>query len=87
MSEFMFGVVQRKMSKAEIATHEKAAEEHGCVFIYGHFPGDGYKGWFAGPNKGSPFDGQLANRVFGTLAELECNRVEAEMEEWEFEDE
>lgn len=67
MSEFMFGVSRAKPTRKDAKRMERIARKHGCSLIEGTFPGDGYKRWFAGPNRGHPFDQALADAVYADL--------------------
>lgn len=67
MSEFMFGVRRGTLTKEERAVRYRAARKHGCGFIYVKLPGTGFQSWFAGPNRGNPFDRDLAAAVLGEL--------------------
>lgn len=86
MSEHMFGVRTGKISKAAIRRMEKVAKRHGChVGVItgnsGHCAcGHGCrqhqckikKVWFAGPNRGEPFDSSLTRAVLADLAREEA---------------
>jgi len=68
-NEYFFGLSKpyaKRLSAAEVKRRERIAEKHGCDFIHGDMP-DGYKYWFAGPNRGTPFDGALAAEVMAEV--------------------
>jgi hypothetical protein len=70
VSETSFGGV-RHGSKRGLGYSDKnnarrdaiCVEEGGTGFTYARIPGEGWRGWFTGPNLGDPFDGNLAKRV------------------------
>ena len=67
MSGFLFGLRYGTLTAAEEMLHDAVAKRYGIAFHYGDFPGEGWKSWFAGPNLGDPFDGQLAREVAAVL--------------------
>lgn len=67
MSEYMFGVSRRKPSRKDAKKMERVAERHGCTFVEANLP-EGYRRWFAAPNRGAPFDRQTENAVMAELA-------------------
>ncbi len=72
----MFGVGGgSKLTGKEIKRRKAAAEKHDATFVYGEDPGktDGYgnqlyRWWFAGQNRGEPFDNRLRRDVEAELA-------------------
>ena len=69
MSEYMFGVSRQKPTRKAAKKMEQIAKRHGAYLIEGSFPGDGYKRWFVGPNRGHPFDRALSHAVYQDLVE------------------
>jgi hypothetical protein len=67
MSEYMFGVGHRKPPRKKVSAIEKVAKRHGCYFVEVNLPGTGYQNWFAGPNRGCPFDENMERRVMHDL--------------------
>lgn len=64
MSEFMFGVYRGKLSARECARRDRICrDEGGYGYTQINDPGQGWIGWYTGPNLGAPFDGDLAARV------------------------
>jgi hypothetical protein len=64
MSEYIFGVTNGKITKAEGRRRDKIARQHGGTFIGPvSIPGNSATGWFAIPNKGEPFNGRTANAI------------------------
>lgn len=64
MSEHMWGVTREKPSRATARRWDRICREaggYGFVEVSDGFPG--YLGWFAGPNRGHPFDRHLEQRV------------------------
>lgn len=45
------------------AVADRIAKRHGCVHVNYDDPTGTRRGWFAGPNRGFPFDDQLAAAV------------------------
>lgn len=65
----MFGVRRGKLPAATVRKIERIAKRHGCTFVGPvSIPGNGVQSWFAGPNRGSPFDDTMARSVFEDLA-------------------
>ena len=73
MSEFMFGVTHQKVSARESARRDRVCRAEGGYGYsqiddsHGTAEGGRWIGWFSAPNRGEPFDGQLADRVFARL--------------------
>lgn len=68
MSEYMFGVTRRKPTRDHAKIIERIAEAHGATWIEAELPGTGYQAWFAGPNRGEPFDRRLSAAVLADIA-------------------
>jgi len=61
---YMFGICREKLSKKEVTRRDRICkEEGGYGFELIRDPGEGWKGWFSGPNRGDPFDSALRQRV------------------------
>ena len=60
---FGFNVKRGKQTREQIAFHDRIARRHGCVYVYVYDPGNGWMGWYEGPNRGFPFDSQLAKAI------------------------
>jgi len=78
--EFMWGVTTQKPSRAKAKKMDKICRDEGGYGLHevnveeGAAPGlnnGRYQGWFAGPNYGSPHNGDLARRVAERI-EKEC---------------
>ncbi len=72
MAEFLFGVHagdSRLPLRARMA-RERAAKELGVTWIEIKEPTGQWKSWFAGPNRGHPFDADL---------QRDCTRLVAHM--------
>lgn len=67
MSQHCFGVSRVRLSKTDSKKANEIADRHGCDFIEVVLPGIGYQRWFAGPNRGFPFDDQMAKAVYADL--------------------
>jgi len=64
MSEYMFGVSNRRLEDAEVEYRDRVCrEEGGYGYVQAKLPGEGWRGWFTAPNLGSPFDERLSDRV------------------------
>jgi len=70
-SPFMFGVRHGVVSRAEQRHRESVASRHDCSWIYTRDPGQGLLSWFEAPNRGDPFNSDLARRVAADLAKGE----------------
>ena len=66
----MFGVRRGALKKSQEKLRNKIAKKHGIDWTCVNLPGDGWQSWFAGPNRGNPFDRDLQNTV---LAELHAS--------------
>ena len=87
MSEYMFGLLRSKPTRARARQMNRICrQEGGIAFVevnrkegtrpevnHGH-----YQGWFTAPNRGNPFDVQLAARVRARLASEGAAREEEE---------
>lgn len=69
MSEYVFGVSRRKPTEMQRLEIEIIVSYHGVTFVEYDDPSEGYKSWFTGPNRGEPFDSQLAKAVYADLKE------------------
>ena len=69
MSEYMFGVTHGKVSRAESARRDRICQDEGGYGYtqmdqsHGTAHGGRWIGWYSGPNRGEPFDRDLAARV------------------------
>jgi len=67
MSQFCFLSTTGKLSRAEVRRRDAIAAKHGADFNYIREPTGAYKSWFAGPNRGDPFDRNLSAAVAADL--------------------
>jgi hypothetical protein len=69
MSEYMFGVRTgaTPIPAADSDRIEAIADDNGCTFVEIREPTGQWKAWFAGPNRGDPFDAILSREVRGDL--------------------
>lgn len=65
MSEFMFGVGRKPVHYPNRV--EAIAKRHGFTFVHCTIPGNGFMTWFAGPNRGFPFDDAHAKAIWTDL--------------------
>lgn len=81
MSEYMFGLTHGKLPRGIAKVFDKIAHRHGagCGFTEIYDPGQGWKGWFAGPNKGEPVDFELATAV---LRDVEAEAPDVYRKQW-----
>jgi hypothetical protein len=63
MSEHMWGVTREKPSRATARKWDRVCREAGGYGFVETSNAPGYLGWFAGPNRGHPFDRELERRV------------------------
>ncbi len=64
MNEYLFLVESEILAKREIQRRERIAKKHDCDFVYLEHPqSPGARSWFAGPNRGEPFDSALREAV------------------------
>lgn len=66
MSEHHFGVGIGKLRDAARRRIDAVAERHGCSFHNPTLP-EGPRYWFAGPNRGTPFDERMGTAVYADL--------------------
>lgn len=66
MSEFHFGVGRGEVDDSICAQVCKIAKKHGATFINPRLP-EGWRYWFAGQNRGNPFDRALSDAVWSDL--------------------
>ncbi len=69
MSEYNFGdSTKRRLSDTEVITRDRICRNYGGNgYTQTRQPGQGWMGWFSAPNRGEPFDGQLAARVMAAV--------------------
>lgn len=67
MSEHFFGCGRGNVKASVYKRINKIAAKHGADFSNPNMPGDGPKYWFACPNRGMPFDGQVERAVWTDL--------------------
>jgi hypothetical protein len=79
MSEYMFECGQGKVSKREAMRIDKIAKKHGAAFVTNCGPecfcgrncgGCNHRYWFFGPNRGEPFDSQMARDIMAEVGEI-----------------
>jgi len=65
VSEYMFGITRVRVSNSVAKKLDAICKAEGGTGFTGPvtIPGNNVKGWFTGPNLGSPFDRDLSNRV------------------------
>ena len=64
MSEHMFGVTWGLVSRRTERALDRIARKHGCGFVQAFRDGpDRPRSWFAGPNRGEPFDSESARAI------------------------
>lgn len=66
MSEYMFGCGTAKVSRTLGRRIDKIASRHGAWFVLACMP-DGWRYWFACPNRGMPFDQWTRNAVMADV--------------------
>jgi len=66
----MFGVGHKRVSQAHAARIEAVARKHGFSFVQAVVPGTGYQHWFAGPNRGNPFNQEAEAWIWSELEAL-----------------
>lgn len=72
MSEYMFGVSYTPCSEEEAELRDKICkEEGGYGYTFITEPNGQWKGWYAGPNFGDPFDRDLKNRVLSRVCKTQ----------------
>jgi hypothetical protein len=68
VSEFDFLSGRGRLSPAARRRIASVARRHGCAFTNVELPGEGWRYWFSGPNRGDPFDRAIAIAVREDLA-------------------
>ena len=64
MSQHMFCLTTFPITKAQVRRLEKIADDEGVDYVYcGDRKVSPASGWFAGPNRGFPFDDAMSGRV------------------------
>ena len=63
MSEYLFGLGPGHMPKRA----DMVARKHGATLVNYTEPRGEKRHWFAGPNRGEPFDSQMAREVMSAL--------------------
>ena len=69
MSQYLFGVSKHRPTRKQAEKIEAIAGKHNVDFYQAQLPGVGYQSWFGGPNRGHPFDEQLARAVLDDIRE------------------
>jgi hypothetical protein len=67
MSEHFFGLGNGKIPARIRDRADKIASRHGATLANPNLPGEGYRYWFAGPNRGHPFDQAMSEAVLADL--------------------
>ena len=67
MSEYMFGSGNGELTDDAREQIDAIAGENDCCVINPKLPGESWRYWFAGPNRGNPFDGAMRNAVMADL--------------------
>jgi hypothetical protein len=79
MSEYLFECGRGQISKRELARVRKIAKKHYVNFVIYCGPechcgrncgGCNHQYWFVGPNRGQPFDSDLAKAVMAEVGEI-----------------
>lgn len=65
--EYFFLVGRGYVDDRTRAAVDRVAAKHGVTFVRVNLPGEGWRFWFSGPNRGAPFDRELAARVRADL--------------------
>lgn len=66
---YFFGIYRGALSEREQSRREDIAKDNDCDFVYGKFPGEGFKSWFACANLGAPFDRATEREVMTLVGE------------------
>jgi len=76
MSEYMFGITRVRVSNSVAKKLDAICKAEGGTGFTGpvSFPGNDIRGWFTGPNLGSPFDKDLSNRVQNAIVKANLDR-------------
>lgn len=67
MSEYFFGLGRGRIPSKIAKRADAIASKHGACLVNPRLPGEGYRYWFAGPNRGEPFDRAMARAVLDDL--------------------
>lgn len=67
MSDYMFLSGRGRITDSVARRVRLIARAHGAEFVHVNLPGDGWRFWFVGPNRGFPFDRALENEVADSL--------------------
>lgn len=79
MSEYIFESGSGKVGKREAARIDAIAKKHGATFVRYCGPecycgkncgGCNHRFWFAGPNRGEPFDSEMAKKTLFEVGEI-----------------
>ena len=70
MSEHMFGLMRRKVTKHEAKQLDRICKANGGTGFVGpvDIPGNEVKGWFTSRDQGEPFNSATANAVLDAVA-------------------
>lgn len=64
MGEYMFGVGNGRLTERTAKAAERIARRHGCCLVRdSEVDGSSPRYWFSGPNRGEPFDRDMAAAV------------------------
>ncbi len=82
---YLWGITTVRPSRQEARLRQRAAESEGAEYVEanvrpGSAPGINggrYQGWYSGPNLGSPFDRDMAQKIAATLSTLRAALEEA----------
>lgn len=67
MSEYFFGLGRGKVADSIRDRVDDICRAHNVAFVNPTMPGEGPRYWFAGPNRGEPFDKALRKAVMADL--------------------
>lgn len=67
MSEYFFGVGCAKLAASFVKKIEEALKDTDVSLANPNLPGEGYRYWFAGPNRGDPWNTEMERDVFERL--------------------
>lgn len=67
MGEYMFGLGTGQLTDEARARIDKIAARYDCTINNPNVPGEGYRYWLVGPNRGQPFDQRMVENVWGAL--------------------
>ena len=74
MSEYMWGATKQKLSRRACDRRDRLARKiggRGYGFVFTVLPGEGWNGWFFGPNRGEPFDRAIGREISAAVAQAE----------------